>query len=56
MKYQFNITVEGSGNSPDEAFANALEKLSSSDPGSAVINEVVYTKVIKETKANSGFN
>ena len=56
MKYQFNITVEGSGKSPDEAFANALEKLSSDDPSSAVINEVVYTKIIEETKVDSGFN
>jgi hypothetical protein len=43
-KYEFNITVEASGLSVDEAFKRALDLLRE-DPESAITNEVIYVMV-----------
>lgn len=43
-KYEFNITVEASGLSVDEAFKRALDLLKE-DPESAITNEVIYVMV-----------
>lgn len=43
-KYEFNITVEGVGETVDEAFQRALDALKK-DPEAAITNEVVYVAV-----------
>jgi len=47
--YEFNITICGSGNSLDEAFEDALNKLRE-NASEAITQEVVYTKKIKADK------
>ena len=39
--YEFSITVEGIGDNVDQAFSDALEKLSK-DPHNSITNEVIY--------------
>ena len=43
-RYEFNIVVEGYGESVDEAFSRVLDSLKE-DPEAAIINEVVYAVV-----------
>ena len=42
--YEFNITVIGTGKDVDDAFSNALNKLSE-DAGSAIEGEVIYVSI-----------
>tara|TARA_R110000824_G_scaffold12966_1_gene56576 strand:+ start:29 stop:205 length:177 start_codon:yes stop_codon:yes gene_type:complete len=46
-RYEFNIVVEGYGESVDEAFSRVLDSLKE-DPEAAIINEVVYAVVNDE--------
>jgi len=46
-RYEFNIVVEGYGESVDEAFSRVLNSLKE-DPEAAIINEVVYAVVNDE--------
>ena len=39
--YEFSITITGTGEDVDDAFQNALDKLSA-DPYGAITNEVIY--------------
>ena len=47
--YEFNITVVGTGEDVDDAFSNALDKLSM-DAGSAIKGEVIYVALCDEKK------
>tara|TARA_R110002020_G_scaffold50716_6_gene143192 strand:+ start:47695 stop:47877 length:183 start_codon:yes stop_codon:yes gene_type:complete len=40
-EYEFNITIVGIGDDVDDAFKNALKKLSE-DPESSIVSEVIY--------------
>jgi hypothetical protein len=44
LRYEFNIVVEGYGESVDEAFSRVLDSLKR-DPEAAILNEVVYAVV-----------
>tara|TARA_A100001011_G_scaffold396794_1_gene495831 strand:- start:1559 stop:1729 length:171 start_codon:yes stop_codon:yes gene_type:complete len=44
--YEFNITIFGKGENPDEAFEDALKKLRD-EPSTAISDEVIYTKRVK---------
>ena len=44
QSYEFNITIVGSGSDVDEAFSNALNKLSE-DAGAAIKGEVIYVSI-----------
>jgi hypothetical protein len=46
-RYEFNIVVEGYGESVDEAFSRVLNSLKE-NPEAAIINEVVYAVVNDE--------
>jgi hypothetical protein len=46
-RYEFNIVVEGYGESVDEAFSRVLDSLKE-DPEAAIINEVVYAVINDE--------
>ena len=46
-RYEFNIVVEGYGESADEAFSRVLDSLKE-NPEAAIINEVVYAVVNDE--------
>tara|TARA_Y100000593_G_C4059652_1_gene213759 strand:- start:14 stop:181 length:168 start_codon:yes stop_codon:yes gene_type:complete len=47
--YQFNITIEGKGETVDEAFQNAIDSFNK-DPGLAIKEEVIFTKKTSKTK------
>jgi len=48
-RYEFNIVVEGYGDSVDEAFSRILDSLKE-DPEAAIINEVVYAVVNDDSR------
>ena len=47
QSYEFNITIVGNGNDVDEAFSNALRRLSE-DAESAIKGEVIYVSLLEE--------
>jgi hypothetical protein len=47
QSYEFNITIVGVGREVDEAFSNALRRLSE-DAESAIKGEVIYVSVSEE--------
>jgi len=46
--YEFNITIEGTGEDVDQAFQNALDKINE-NPGEAIKGEVIYVNVSSDT-------
>jgi len=55
MQYEFNITVVGNGRDVDEAFSDALKRLSE-DAESCIKGEVIYASVSENISTEENSN